>query len=486
VAAIAFALGTTWALLSPPLTPPDEADHLAYLQHLAETGNPPDLDPGPAPPYSGEERAAIEGLFLISQTGQREGRPPWLSRDERLWAQRQHRERPAPDDGGGQVAVAPYTPFYYAVAAPAYLAAHGQSIWSRLFLARLLSALLGALTAACVFLVVRELAPSAPWAAAAAGLLVAFHPMFASLSGAVNNDAAVNALAALLLYLLVRGVRRGLSAGAALGLGATLVALPLAKTSGWFLYPAAALGLAAMAWRRGDRRTFGLVAAGFAGAFALWAVAAGLVDRSLIPTRGGFSLVGGEHFDPAYSDSQYSPRRALEHPSAYLSYLWQVFLPKLPFMTDLRSGGLTLPGFEIFIRRGWAAFGLVAIVFPRWVYGLIAAVTGAVGLMALAAAWRERAWVRAHFVELAMLGLVVVTVVAGFEAAYFSETPGRPFLIEQGRYAFPALAALAALVVGAAFAFGRRAAPLVATALVVAVMGLQVASQLLVLTSAYA
>ena len=46
--------------------------------------------------------------------------------------------------------------------------------------------------------------------------------------------------------------------------------------------------------------------------------------------------------------------------------------------------------------------------------------------------------------------------------------------------------AFAALAVGACLAWGRRVAPLVATGLVTAVMGLQLASQLLVLTSAYA
>jgi hypothetical protein len=110
---------------------------------------------------------------------------------------------------------------------------------------------------------------------------------------------------------------------------------------------------------------------------------------------------------------------------------------------------------------------------------------GAVGLLGLAALRRERAAVRRRLPEIAVLALAVVGVVIGFEAVYFATAPGRTFVIEQGRYAFPAVAAIAAFVVGACFGAGRRAAPLVATALVVATIGLGVAAQLLVLSAAY-
>ena len=43
------------------------------------------------------------------------------------------------------------------------------------------------------------------------GLLVAFQPMFGFISGAINNDNGVNAAAAAIAYLLIRGLRRGLT-----------------------------------------------------------------------------------------------------------------------------------------------------------------------------------------------------------------------------------------------------------------------------------
>ena len=53
----------------------------------------------------------------------------------------------------------------------------------------------------------------------AAGLLVAFHPMFGFISGAVNNDNGINAAAALALYLVIRALRRGLTLAGGAGAG---------------------------------------------------------------------------------------------------------------------------------------------------------------------------------------------------------------------------------------------------------------------------
>jgi hypothetical protein len=56
---------------------------------------------------------------------------------------------------------------------------------------------------------------------------------------------------------------------------------------------------------------------------------------------------------------------------------------------------------------------------------------------------------------------------------------------EQGRYIFPAIAALAAIAAGGTFGLGRRRQATLATVLVVAMIGLGYASQLLTLGSFY-
>jgi len=108
----------------------------------------------------------------------------------------------------------------------------------------------------------------------------------------------------------------------------------------------------------------------------------------------------------------------------------------------------------------------------------------AVPLGALAAT-REWAWVRGHLLELAVLLAIPAAVVMGFEAAYFT-TGARSVIAEVGRYAFPAIAPLAILVVGALHAFGRRHMLGVAAGLLVAAIALSYAGQLLTLTAFYA
>src|SRR5207244_1886754 len=95
-----------------------------------------------------------------------------------------------------------YSPLYYGMEVVPYWAARDASLFTRLWLMRVLSALMAAVTAALAFLLARELAPSVPWAAPVAGLAVAFQPMFAFIGGAVNNDNLLIPYATLELYLL--------------------------------------------------------------------------------------------------------------------------------------------------------------------------------------------------------------------------------------------------------------------------------------------
>jgi hypothetical protein len=175
---------------------------------------------------------------------------------------------------------------------------------------------------------------------------------------------------------------------------------------------------------------------------------------------------------------------ALGDVPGFLSYLWQVFLPKLPFMASHFPPG-QYPAFSIFVVRGWAAFGSYTVTFPHWVYVVILAAMLSAIPLAVVAARREWRWVCRNRLELAALILMPVAVILGFEAAYY--TPGvRPVIAEVGRYAFPAIAPLAVLVVGALHAFGRRGMLAVGTALLVLVIGFSYASQLLTLTGFYA
>ena len=103
-----------------------------------------------------------------------------------------------------------------------------------------------------------------------------------------------------------------------------------------------------------------------------------LVDQLVTPlpvegaTGGGLIAAGGV------------VRTVLDRPTLVLSYLWQTFLPPLPFMTDLFTGS-SLPVMDTYVREGFASFGWYTMEFAPWVYRGIA-----VALLALGASAARR------------------------------------------------------------------------------------------------
>lgn len=482
IAAIAVVNAALWALLTPAFHGPDEPDHFAFTQALAETGEAPDKAPGSRSPYSSEARLALDAVrssslgcppYLLQRPCLSDVRPPWLTGDRERWERRLATAGARRDDGGGfSHQASPHGPGYYALTVPGYLAADDDDTFAQLTLARLISALLAGVTAACAFLTVRELSPRNGWLGVVAGLLVAFQPQFAFVAGTVNNDNGVNAAAAVLLLLLIRGLRRGLTVTSAAALGGALVAVHVTKGTGSALYPAAIVGIAGMAWRHGlwrQRRALGAMAGVAVGLQALWALGAPAFGTRPFTTAGG--SVG-----PGLAGLV---ERVLEQPSAFLSYAWQVFLPRLPSMTDLLAP--TWPAYDIYVVGGWAAFGQLSVRFPGWVYAIVLAVSLATAVGCALAVARNRPAARSRGWELAVLLIALGGVVAGIEVSQFAPG-GRLVPGEQGRYLFTAIVPLAAIAAGGCLALGRRRAPVAGAALVAAVMGLCYASQILTLT----
>jgi len=157
-----------------------------------------------------------------------------------------------------------------------------------------------------------------------------------------------------------------------------------------------------------------------------------------------------------------------------------------PFLHDLTI--VKWPFFNIYIERGFGAFGWYGIYFPTWVYAVVLAVI--VGVVALGVRLVRVDWedVKRRLPEGLFLLAVPLTVLLGVEAAYINLGPepydGTP---EQGRYMFPAIAALAALISVAALGAGRRrgGAVLVVTVLVAALMGMTYGGQVLMFQSFY-
>lgn len=477
--AIAAVNGCCWALITPIFQAPDEVDHFAYVQSLVERGQIPSNNVGsPLPRWSSSEVVALQGVNFATDHQTDASRPPWLASEERANERRRAALHPPVNNGGGYTTSAAHGPLYYLALAPAYVATRHSSVYSQLTLMRITSALIGALVALFAFLLARELAPGRPWLGVLAALLVAYEPMYGFISGIVNNDVGVNAAAAALELLLIRLLRRGITIPWGALTGAVLVALPNVKGTGLSLYPVAALVFGGALWRYHGRRDLPGWAALVLTAFVVDELAVHLLG-GLRPSAGGVS-VGGS----AINSNAGAVSEALHNIPGYLSYLWQAVLPRLPFMAPHFPPGLQ-PGFVIFIERGWAAFGWYDVLFPHWVYLVIRAAIVATVALAAWAFGREWRWVREHWVEVLAVLAMPAAVIAGFEAAYY--TPGvRPVIAEFGRYAFPAIAPLALLVVGALHAFGRRGMLWVGTGVLVAMMFLSYASQLLTLTAFYA
>jgi hypothetical protein len=482
--AIAAINACCWALITPVFQGPDEVDHFAYTQALVERGQKPTDDPNaPVLRWSSAENLALETTSFLTDHQVGDSRAPWLTAQVREYARRQSHELASKSDGGGYTTSAAHGPIYYLALAPAYAVAKGGSIFSQLTLMRFTSALIGALVVLFTFLLARELAPRRPWLGVLAALLVAYEPMYGFISGIVNNDVGVNAVAAALELLLIRLLRRGITIPWGALTGAVLLLLPSVKGTGLSLYPIAALAFAIALWRHHRRADL----AGWAALAISAVVTAELIAHVLNPAFAPPATAGTGGGGPASAigSNANAVSDALHHLPTYLAYLWEVFLPRLPGMAAHFPPG-SYPGFVIFIERGWGAFGWYDVFFKGWVYAVILAISLLVFfVLAPWAARREWPWLRAHWAETLTVVLTPAAVIVGFAAAYFSVTP-RPVIAEFGRYLFPAIGPVALFVVGALHAFGRRRVPLVGAGLLAAMIVLSYSSQLLTLTSFYA
>jgi hypothetical protein len=478
VAAIAFCMAATWSLITPTFESPDESEHFAAVQYFAETGKAVDVAQGKKGPWSTQEAVAIDGTRELTTIERPEAKMPWLKSYEGAYYDRNRNHgKPLPrDDGGGfHPATSSWTPVYYALESPAYLLVKGKSVFTQLVAMRWMSALMGAITAMLAMLVLLELLPGRRALAAAAGLLVAFLPQFGFISGAVNNDNGVNLGAALIVYLLIRALRRGWTVPVAVALGFALVVTPLLKGTGYALYPPAMIALAGIALRRHGRSDLAMLALAVL-SFALFFVGWDLLRETF--HRTAFATPGGGTPGVGFG--------ARQHLSAYAVWLWQVLIPvKLPFMQDFTL--VHWPFFNIYVMRGFAGFGWYAIFFPKWVYGVIVVVMAVILAGGIRLLWLERAGaLRRYLPEILFLASVPIVVVAGVEAAYFTLIIPTDGVAEQGRYVFPAITALAAIVIAGCLGLGgrKRAVPM-AAALVAALAMMSLAGQFLTLSTFY-
>ncbi|HWT24165.1 MAG TPA: hypothetical protein VN213_11725, partial [Solirubrobacteraceae bacterium] len=172
-------------------------------------------------------------------------------------------------------------------------------------------------------------------------------------------------------------------------------------------------------------------------------------------------------------------------PVTGLSYTWQLFLPRLPFMADQFPGGNPMPNLwlhGLIGRFGWLDTEWPDAVYRlgRWAFVAIA-VLAAVELVraarrgALAGRWAELLTYAA-----VVGGLLFLIGWAGYRAKVTGAVG-----FEQPRYLLPLLPLYGVAVALAARSFGSRRGPVVAAALVGLAFAHDVLAQLLTVSRFY-
>jgi 4-amino-4-deoxy-L-arabinose transferase-like glycosyltransferase len=426
-------LGLAWAVLTPAWQAPDENSHFAYLQSVGERFDLPG-DPD-RPFFSIEQAAAVAAVNSDQVAGVPETKPEWSERAYRRW---QAFDERLPDgarkDGGGPNPATSNPPLYYLYTAVAYRVAEGGDIFDRLLSARVASLLWQLLVTVGVWLLVGELFGRDRTLQLAGASLAGLLPMMSFISASVNPDAMMYAAWTFFLWLGVRALRRGLDAPTAAALAGVAGIGIVVKATSYALLPGLALVLGIGLWRLRAQPRLRLAALVGAAALPLLATVGVWtgIARSLNRAASG-QLVGtgaGSTLDVKELGS----------------YLWQFYLPKLPFQTRFPNAE-ELPLYEIFVKQAWGAFGWLEVMYAEPVYAVLTALTACTLVAAGIALWRSR-----RSIDLAIAAffvLVVVTLLAGLHWTEYHYVLGGNVNFMQGRYLFP-LIGLGALILAKA------------------------------------
>ncbi len=458
----------SWSLLTPPFQVPDEPEHVAYVKQLAETGRLPSHFGS----FSLEEALALEDLHLQSVAERPENETIATRAQLRQLQRDLLRGRRLGQKGSEYAGVAAsQPPLYYALQAIPYTLASSASLLGRMEAMRLLSALMGGLTALFAFMFVREALPGAPWAWPVGGLCVALVPLLGFMSGAVSPDAMLYAVTAALFYCLARTFRAGLTRGRAVALG-SLVALGFAtKLNFLSIAPGALAGLVWLALRA--RRTLG------AAAYGWLALALAIALSPLAVYVVGHALSGSSPLGIASTGLDHTGRPLWDQ----LSYIWQLYLPRLPGMPVDFAGVSTTR--QIWFDWYVGLYGWLDTTFPGWVYDFALIPAGLIAALSLRGLVASRAALRARAGELAVYAAIVVGLLVLMGMDSYRTFPRLDAEYGEIRYVLPLLPLLGVALALAARGAGRRWGPAVSAVMIVLFLAHDVFSQLQVVARFY-
>lgn len=298
--------------------------------------------------------------------------------------------------------------------------------WLALYLARGVSLAFGLLLVATVYGLAQEFSPGNRGLALGAAGLVAATPQVLFLSSVESNDMAAAATSGLTLWLLARLIRRGLTPGRALALGAAFGLALLTKVSTLVLVFPIVIALAycvlRIAYSDSPNTQYAIRNKFHASGITLYALLATVLIAGWWFGRSW--LVYGTPFGLDTHD--YAPWAITE--------------------SAARSPALS-EWVEVFYSY-WAAFGWGNIKFHGWVYGILAllCVTAVAGLVR-SNPFRGKtaeAVTTNHIRDSGIIALTLILTILGVTAAL--ELWMQRVTAPHGRLLFPAAAAIAVLL----------------------------------------
>jgi hypothetical protein len=458
-ALVACLNAAAWSVITPPFQVPDEPEHVAYVNQLVKKGSLPtkhyDL-------FSAEENVALVDLQLQSVAEEPQRRTISSKAQEEALDNGLNQAAKSSETGSEGAGVATsQPPLYYAIEAIPFSLA-GGTLLDRIELMRLLSALMGGLTALFSFLFLRELLPRVRWAWTVGGLGVALAPLLGFMSGAVNPEAMLYTVTAALFYALARGFRSGITRSHAITIGAVVAIGFATKLNFIGIAPGVLLGLIVLSIRAA--KTLGRAA------YISLAIAL-LVAFSPILLYMAVHLFTGGHTLGLVSAGISS----IHGPGRELVYIWQFYLPRLPGMHNYFAGVST----SLFWFKGYVGlYGWLDTPFPAWVYDAALIFALLLAGLAIRALVESAAALRGRIVEIVVYGVMVLGLMTLVGAASYEVLPRATTEFAQTRYLLPLIPLLGVVYALAARGAGRRWGSVVGAAMIMIFLGHDIFSQL--------
>jgi 4-amino-4-deoxy-L-arabinose transferase-like glycosyltransferase len=467
-ALIACLNAACWSVITPPFQVTDEPTQFAYTQYLAEHRRLPTSHESN---YSLEENVALVDLEALPVRWHAENGTisSEFEQDRLVHDLGQHPSRVG--DGVGGSAADP--PLYYLLEVVPYELGSPGTILDQLELMRLLSALMAGVTALFVYLFVRETLPGLRWAWTVGGLSVALDPLLGFSSGAVNPDALLFAVSAALFYCLARGFRRGLSRRLAIAIGALIAIGLLTKPNFIGLIPGAIVGLIVLAVQAARTNRGAAIRSLVIGLAIAASPVCVYVLANVLSNRHALGTVS-ENLGLGNGRS----------PLSALSYIWQLYLPRIPGTTNYFPGISTT--LQLWFDRFVGLYGWLDTTFPPWVYTVALIPTGLIILLGARALALARAALPRRSIELLVYFVMAVGLMGLIGSHAFLNLNGEGSGGHaQPRYLMPLIPLAGAALALAARGAGRRWGPAVGAVIVVLFLGYDIFSQLLVVSRFY-